>query len=657
MVWQPLNLTELCPPSTPVSACSGFGYMYLSLLVQLYGGSADQERQHLCDREAEPTRRDHREYDFIVVGAGAAGCVVANRLTENPKWKTCSVCRQVLLLEAGPEEPDVTKVPGFFTVLAGSNIDWKYVSEPNGKSCLAFDGSRCGWPRYVCHERPYRLLGFILHCWCKAMGGSSSINAMAYVRGHRADYDEWARMGNDGWSYDDVSSVPYTSNKYVLPFFKKSELNMNKYDVDSEYHGVRGEQYVSWLPYTDDPAQMLTEAFNEAGTPHLDFNGRTQLGAMQAQTTSVDGERISTNAAFIRPIRNKRPNLTVLPNALATKILIDRRKNAYGIIYEKDGRKFTAYAKKEVILSAGVVESPKLLMLSGIGPREHLQSLNIPVIKDLAVGENLQDHVSFNGMVVAILNGTKVSDDQIMTHVRDYHEMSSKSGPLTGLGPIMSASFIKTEPHLCAPDLQYQANHVPNWREFLQDPITAEKVPIMPCAFYDAVVPRIMNLVPKSRGRLLLNKDDPHGPPIIHSNYLGDDEDIIPLMKGIRFLLSLEKTEAFRKRGAYFVRENMPHCRQHEWGTDDYFLCLIRQYTSTTHHQVGSCKMGPWWDEKAVLDSELRVYGVNKLRVIDASMMPVVIRGNTNAPSIMIGEKGVDAVIKFWQNFTNKYCV
>ncbi|XP_039749003.1 glucose dehydrogenase [FAD, quinone]-like [Pararge aegeria] len=622
MIWQPLNLTEVCPPSTPVSACSSFGFVYLNLLVQLYGASADQQLQDMCDAEVKPELKDGMTYDFIVVGAGAAGCVAANRLTENPKWK-------VLLLEAGPEEPEVTQVPGFFTALAGSNLDWKYTTESNGKSCLAFPEGKCGWPRG------------------KTMGGSTAINAMAYVRGNKADYDEWALMGNEGWSYDDV-----------LPYFIKSEKNLNKYSVDKEYHGVRGEQYVSWLPFVDDPALMLTEAFNEGGIPRLDFNGATQSGAMQSQTTAVDGERASTNHVLIRPIRHKRPNLFIRTNSEVQKILIDEYNNAYGVVFTKDNKEYKAYASKEVIVSAGVVNSPKLLMLSGIGPKEHLESLNIPVVKDLAVGENLQDHVSFNGMIVALSNetATTVCEEQILSDIKEYAKMKSKNGPLSGLGPIMSAAFVKSEPNLIAPDLQCQANHVPNWRQFIADPITSEKTAILPCAYYDAVVPRIMNLVPKSKGKLLLNKSDPHGPPIIHSNYLGDDRDIEPLMRGIRFLLSLENTEAFRSRGAYFVREKMPHCIQHDWGTDEYFLCLIRQYTSTTHHQVGSCKMGPKSDKKAVLDNELRVYGVKWLRVIDASMMPVVIRGNTNAPSIMIGEKGIESVIKYWQNRTKNFC-
>nr|XP_034826637.1 glucose dehydrogenase [FAD, quinone]-like [Maniola hyperantus] len=616
-----MNLSAECPPQIP--GCSDFALVYINLLVQLYGGSVDQKKQEKCDRETKPKARDGKEYDFIVVGAGAAGCVVANRLTENYKWK-------VLLLEAGPEEPDITRVPGLVGSLTNSNIYWQYSTEPNGKSCLAFPGGRCLWPRG------------------KTMGGSSSINGLGYIRGNRVDYDLWARLGNRGWSYEEV-----------LPFFVKSERNLNKYAVDSDYHGAKGEQYVSWLRYVDNASNMMVEAYIERGIPFLDYNGAEQSGTMQMQSFTLDGERVSTNVAFIQPIRYKRPNLVVKTNAEVIKILIDDLKNANGIVYLKGGKKYTAYAKKEVIICGGTINSPKLLMLSGIGPKEHLESLNISVVEDLAVGENLHDHVSVDGIVVALPNEmvTAVSQQETLRVVKEYAEMKIKRGPLSGFGPVFSSSFLKTEPHLIAPDIQYQTSPVPNLRELLRDPVVAPIQSVFtPIQFYEAMIPRPMNLVPKSRGKMLLNKTNPYGSPLLYANYLGDDRDFIPLMKGIRFLLSLENTAAFRSRGAYIVREKMPHCKQYDWGTDEYFVCLIRHYTSTTHHQVGTCKMGPAWDKKAVVDSELRVYGVKRLRVIDASIMPVVIRGNTEAPTIMIGERGVDFVMKYWQHFTNDYC-
>ncbi|CAK1589874.1 unnamed protein product [Parnassius mnemosyne] len=628
MVWRPLNLTEVCPVHTQLSACSYYGYVYLNLLVQLFGDSSErriqeelrhQQKEEDEDRIVESIRSyEHRkhspeEYDFIVVGAGAAGCVVANRLSENKKWK-------VLLLEAGPEQPDITMVPGLSTALLGSNIDWAYSTEPDGRSCLAAREGRCTWPRG------------------KMMGGSSSINSLAYIRGNKLDYDTWAAMGNEGWSYRDV-----------LPYFKKSERNLNYEGLDSKYHGVDGEQYVSRYPYVDKPSIMMTEAFNERGLPLNDYNGAHQVGTQQAQAISLNGQRVSTNTAFIHPIRYKRNNLTVKTNSEAVKILIDENKRAYGVKYVKNNLIYTAIAKKEVIVSGGSINSPKLLMLSGIGPKDQLEKLGIHVVKDLAVGENLHDHITFNGIIIALPNKTATirENDEVLREVIDYANKEIKDGPLSGNGPVNSIAFIKTEPHLPAPDIQFQVDNV-NWREYIKEPIDYDRTNIFPTSFYDGLVPRTMNLVPRSRGKLCLNTTDPNGPPLLYPNYYEDETDLIPLIKGVRFLFSLEDTHAFKANGAYFLRIQLPACRDHKWGTDEYIVCLARKYTSSAYHQVGTCKMGPKWDKKAVVDPRLRVYGVSGLRVIDSSIMPIVPRGNTNAPTIMIGERGVDFVIEDW---------
>ncbi|XP_032522067.2 glucose dehydrogenase [FAD, quinone]-like [Danaus plexippus] len=610
MLWQPLNLSDVCPPNAHMDSCTLFGYVYLNLLVKLYGGSRD--------KVSPETPR--QEYDFIVVGAGSAGCVVANRLTENPNWK-------VLLLEAGGRQPDVTLSPALSTALLGSNIDWNYSTEPNGKSCLAHRNQRCPMPRG------------------KVLGGSSTINSMSYVRGNRVDYNLWHDLGNPGWSYHDV-----------LPFFKKSERNVNIEALDAVYHGVQGEQFVARYPYIDTPPLMLTEGYTEGGAPLRDFNGAFQEGNNQAQAFSVQGERVSTNTAFLQPIIEKRPNLVVKIESEVVKILIDDKNRAYGVDYIQNGKKYTVYAKREVIVSGGSINTPKLMMLSGIGPKEHLQDLGIPVKKDLPVGRNLHDHVTFNGMLLALPNRTStlVSNEEILQAVVDYHDMDIKGGPMSANGPVNSICFIKSQPDLIAPDLQFQVDNIHNWRQYIEDPILYEEVAFLPTAFYDAVVIRPMNLVPKSRGYVLLNATDPHGAPLIQPNYFADRRDLIPLLYAVEFLLSLEKTPAYRARGAYYVREPLPACRDYEWGTEAYYICLAKEYTSTTYHPVGTCKMGPKEDAEAVVDSELRVYGVKYLRVIDASIMPVIIRGNTNAPTMMIAERGVDFVIRHWNKILSK---
>ncbi|CAH0714788.1 unnamed protein product, partial [Brenthis ino] len=659
MIWQPLNLSEVCPPHSPVKACSSFGYVYLNLLVHLYGGSKDEEIKKKCDTQRDEETPD--KYDFIVVGAGSSGCVVTNRLSENDRW-------QVLVLEAGSDEPNMTYVPALYRVLLGSNIDWGFKTKPNGKSCLARPEGSCPWPRG------------------KVMGGSSSINSLAYIRGNRADYDGWAAMGNPGWSYEDVSThiawilwnlctyTPYSNinclggvvasmfgctpggpgfESRVFPYFIKSENNLNIGSLNPSYHGIGGEQYISYLPYIDDPTLMLIDSFLERGFPIIDYNGREQVGNNQAQAFSINGERVSTNRAFIKPIRYRRKNLAVETNAEVTKVLIDENKKAYGVNYVQNNIKRTAYAKKEVIICGGTISSPKLLMLSGIGPKEHLENVGITVIQDLPVGKNLHDHVSFNGIILALSNetATTVSDDQVLQDIKEYDSMRIKMGPLSGNGPANFIAFAKTEPSLDAPDVEFQVGHEPDWRDLIDHLDTVDAASILPTAYYNGLTPRVMNLVPKSRGEILLNASNPDGPPLIFPNYLDDENDFIPLLKGVDILLSLENTTAFRTNGAYYVREEISACKDYEWGTKEYFICLAKTYTSTTYHPVGTCKMGPKSDKTAVLDNELRVHGVEGLRVIDASMMPVIVRGNTNAPAMMIGERGVDFVIKYWNRF------
>ncbi|KAI5638977.1 GMC oxidoreductase domain-containing protein [Phthorimaea operculella] len=630
MVWQPLNLTEVCPTHTHLTACSSFGYLFLHLVTSLYGGSEDlriQEKLKLGDfddkisdkinKYEEEHSRDNdetEEFDFIVVGAGTAGCVVANRLTEVKEWK-------VLLLEAGPEEPDISLAPGLSETMIGSNVDWNYAAQPNKGACLSNPDGVCGWTRG------------------KMMGGSSSINTMVIVRGNKVDYDGWAAMGNRGWSYEEV-----------LPYFKKSEKNLNIEALNRKYHGVHGPQTASRFPYIDKPSILLTTAFNQIGLPIRDFDGAKQVGTNQAQAFSEDGVRVSTNLAYIRPIRYKRKNLTVRPNSEVTQILIDKHKLAYGVRYIHNGKLRTANVTKDIILSGGTINSPKLLLLSGIGPKMHLEDLNIPVIEDLHVGENLQDHVSFAGLIIAFDNETStlVDHKQILDEVVEYQNMKEKRGPISSSGPYNSVAFYKTDDNLPAPDIQIQTGNRYKWREYFREPVDHQRVLTLPTVFYDSVMPRVQNLVPKSRGRLLLNATDINGPPVIHNGYLTDPRDLEPLKKGLKILLQIEHTEPFKSGRARFIKVPLEACEHTIWSSDEYVECMARHYTYALSHQVGTCKMGPEWDNTAVVDPRLRVYGISGLRVIDASVIPVVTRGNLNAPTIMVGEKGADLIKQDW---------
>ncbi|XP_051164569.1 glucose dehydrogenase [FAD, quinone]-like [Leptopilina boulardi] len=545
--------------------------------------------------------REPQEYDFIIVGAGSAGCVVANRLSENSEWK-------VLLLEEGKEEPLITGVPSYTTKLQKSKIDWNYHTQKDENACLI--GNGCAWPSG------------------KVMGGSSSINIMQYVRGNKEDFNTWAKLGNPGWSYDDV-----------LSYFIKSENNKDPDIVNEnpEYHGTKGYLSVERFPYVDPNSKILYEALQELGYKPTDINAKHQLGTMMIQTTSNNGSRASTNSAFIRPIRNHRSNLFIKTQVYVTKVLIDSKsKRAIGVEYAHSihGPTRKVMAKKEVILSAGVVQSPKLLMLSGIGPSEQLEKHQINVIKNLSVGHNLHDHVTFVGLIGNV-GKNLTNKPNCLRKIKDlYQYFSKQNGPLASIGVAGVAAFFQTsyEQTESTPDIQLV---------FLAigDVLT----------YYEKFVLGPILLTPRSRGFIRLNDTEPiWGNPIINPRYFDDKMDMKRMIEGVRMSLKLFNTTVLKENGFELDKTPLQPCNKLEFNSDVYWDCVARQYTQTLYHTVGSCKMGPKEDTEAVVDAKLRVYGIDGLRVIDASIMPNVPRGNTNAATIMIGEKGSDMIIQNW---------
>ncbi|XP_022916156.1 glucose dehydrogenase [FAD, quinone]-like [Onthophagus taurus] len=562
------------------------------------------------------------EYDFVIIGGGSAGAVVASRLSEIANWT-------VLLLEAGPDENEVTDVPSLLGYLQLSNMDWMYQTSPptDSQYCLAMIGDRCNWPRG------------------KVLGGSSVLNAMVYARGNKRDYDAWEAQGNPGWSYKDI-----------LPYFRKSEDNRNPYLARTDYHNSGGYLTVQEVPWRTPLAVAFLQAGKELGYDVRDCNGEKQTGFMITQTTMRRGHRCSTAKAFLRPVRH-RENLHIALNSQATKIIIDRRtKRALGVKFVRSGRNKVVRAKREVILSAGAIGSPQLLMLSGIGPKEHLESLNIPVISDLKVGYNLQDHVGLGGF-------TFIIDDPITFTRNRYQSINvvmeyllREKGPMTSQG-VEGLAFVNTKyapKDGLWPDVQFHfaASSINS------DSDQIRKITGMRDSVYNTVYKPLgdaetwsllpLLLRPKSTGRISLKSSNPFVYPDINPNYFTHKEDILTLIEGIRIGLNVSDTPSFKRFNSRPHKMPFPSCEQYEFDTDEYWECSIRHFTFTIYHPTSTCKMGPENDGDAVVNPRLKIYGLENLRVIDASIMPNIVSGNTNAPVIMIGEKGADLIKEDW---------
>lgn len=518
-------------------------------------------------------------YDYIIIGAGSAGCVLANRLSENPN-------NSILLLEAGGlDNRRVFQVPLLGWSLQNSDADWAYQTEPQSDML----DRRIAWPRG------------------KVLGGSSAINAMVYIRGHRQCYDDWAELGNEGWSFDEV-----------LPYFKKSEHQLRGKD---EFHATSGPLHVA-DPRDPNPLSCaFVDAAQEIGLPaNKDFNGRKQEGVGFYQLTQKDGRRCSASVAFLHPILN-RPNLTVLTEAQATRLLFDGHRVS-GVAYTQDGNPQRDNVRREVILCGGAINSPQLLLLSGIGPGDHLHKMGIPVLVDLSgVGRNLQDHLDVP-IVIHAREPVTLNPHSATAEIEYRH---FQKGDLTSNGP-EAGGFVRTNPNLPMPDLQYHFS--PSSRAELADPV------MYPNAFI--IWPGL--LLPDSRGYIELRSSNPHDYPIIQPNYLSEDSDVDILLYGVHQARQIAQAQAFKP---FIDQVILPHPTMER---DDELREYIRETATTIYHPVGTCQMGV--DPLAVVDPQLKVYGVEGLRVADASIMPTIINGNTNAPAIMIGEKAADLILK-----------
>ncbi|HLI68387.1 MAG TPA: choline dehydrogenase [Ktedonobacteraceae bacterium] len=515
-------------------------------------------------------------YDYIIIGAGSAGCVLANRLTEDPQTS-------VLLIEAGgPDNKPEIHIPAAFSRLFRTPYDWEYYTEEEP----AMANRKMYWPRG------------------KVLGGSSSINAMIYIRGHRLDYDSWRDAGNAGWGYADV-----------LPYFKKAE---NQERGPDEYHGVGGPLNVADMRYVNPLSQAFVEACIETGMPaNKDFNGATQEGAGVFQTTQKNGARWSAADAYLKPAMRRR-NLTVRMRTQVARVVIEKGR-ATGVAYLANGRIETVRANREVLVCGGAINSPQLLMLSGIGPADHLKAKGIEVVLDLpGVGENLQDHLA-GAAIYQASKPVSLNDAQKPGNLLNY--LLFKKGPFTST-IAEAGAFFKTRSDVPTPDIQF--HFTPTFFK----PNTFEPAP----GHGFMIISTLLH--PRSRGRIRLHSNDPSAHAAIHANYFTEEEDIQVMLAGLKMAHEVAHTQAF----APFLG---PEVEPFTWNrTDSEIIQAGREWCETLYHPAGTCKMGT--DDMAVVDPQLRVRGIEGLRVIDASIMPTVIGGNTNAPTIMIAEKAAD---------------
>ncbi|WP_425485674.1 GMC family oxidoreductase [Halomonas organivorans] len=522
-------------------------------------------------------------FDYIIVGAGSAGCVLANRLSEDSAAK-------VLLLEAGGADwnPWIHVPVGYFKTMHNPATDWCYLTDADA----GINGRRLQWPRG------------------KVLGGSSSLNGLLYIRGQRQDYDDWAAAGNAGWDYASV-----------LPYFKKSECQERGGDT---YHGTEGPLKVSDLRLRREIAERFIEAAKAAGIPeNRDVNGATQEGVGYFQQTSYRGLRCSTAKAFLRPAA-KRANLTVVKRAHCQRILLEG-KRVVGVEYRRGERLERVRARREVVLCSGAIGSPQILQCSGIGHPEHLREVGVACRHELpGVGENLQDHLQIR---LVFKTRCRTLNDEVRHPLKKLaagtQYLLTRTGPLT-LAASQVCVFARSREALDRPDIQFH-----------MQPLSADK-PAEGVHSFSAFTSSVCQLRPTSRGVIRITSPDPAIYPSIRPNYLATEEDCRVAVDAIKMARRIAEQEAL---ASVITEEYVPGTR---YQSDAELLEAARQHSQTIYHPAGTCKMGH--DPLAVVDDQLRVHGLEGLRVVDASIMPVIVSGNTNAPTIMIAEKASDMI-------------
>jgi len=556
------------------------------------------------------------KYDYIIVGGGTAGAVLAGRLSEDVNIKS------ILLIEAGENPTKKKKLPIDIPVLAdalrGTEFDWKYETVPQKDACKGHNNSICLWPSG------------------KGLGGSSNLNYMQYLRGSRHDYDDWANNGAVGWAYKDV-----------LPYFIKSEDQRNGEFIRTVFHGFGGRLTVG----DANPAgitKVIDLVFKEIGLKKRDINGHNQFGWAPTQATIRRGVRWSTYRAFLHGVMDRK-NLHVLTQANAHKIIFEG-KTAVGVEFEYRGKVLKVQAEKEIFLTAGAIGTPKLLLLSGVGPKKHLQDLKIPVVADLPVGSNLQDHVIGDG-----IEFFTPYPGLTITAAKAENFMSAWAYSLFGTGMKSSPRFreavanirLRNQPasvnypvvalHIASNPEAYQPEYLnvkeEVWESVHGDPPSNDGFTIFPVLMH-----------PKSRGTIRLQSNKPQDPPLIDPKYFSDESDVKTLAEAYQFSRRLVHSKALKDWEFQLNSNLLPQCSKFGNYTDQYIQCHLRHITIPGNSPVGTCRMGGPNDPTAVVDPNLRVRGLKNLRIIDASIIPSAMSGNSFTTQIMIAEKAADMI-------------
>uniref|UniRef100_A0A182NE82 Glucose-methanol-choline oxidoreductase N-terminal domain-containing protein n=1 Tax=Anopheles dirus TaxID=7168 RepID=A0A182NE82_9DIPT len=562
-------------------------------------------------------------YDYVIVGAGPAGCVLANRLSEDPKVS-------VLVLELGRgERPAFAEPPMLGPMLMGSDYSFGYETDRQQYGCLGLTGRKCSWT----HGR--------------GVGGSSIINNVIYTRGNRRDFDNWARAGMEGWSWEEV-----------LPYYRKIERANIKDFEDNGAHGKEGRVSVEDCPFRSEVANAFVASAAQSGYPYLDYNAGDNLGVSFLQAHSKRGHRVTAGTAYLKDVRH-RPNLHISTRSWATQILLgEDNREAAGVRFTKNKRYHIVRARKEVILSAGAFETPKLLMNSGIGPADHLEQLGIQVVKDLPVGRQVYEHGGVFGPIFIVRNGSRaeqnlLSLERVLT-VDEILRFRNGTGPLTS-NSIESLLYVKSpvasDPDPGMPDVEVMQSFTSMSFDSSIATRLAYRLPdALVRDYYDPLIGvrnfMFLPMLLKTRtvGRVELKSRNPFHHPVFKYQYFEDERDVEALLYAIKEVLRIAQAEPLQRMGIELYSRPVPGCEQVEFNTDDYWRCHVRTLTTTFQHQVATCRMGALGDPNSVVDPRLRVRGIRRLRVADAGIIPEPPTAHTCAISYLIGEKAADMI-------------